>query len=1109
MEAITKVLLEFEEKKIKLEYKEDKLDIISYGGIIDKDIIDKVKFHKKEIIEHLKSNNETKRLHISPVSEKNCYPLSSQQFRLWAVSQFQEASIAYNSYGYFNLDKNLNIEIFKQSVLATIERFEILRTIFKKEESGEVKQYIVPFDSFDFQIQTYNSKDENDYWLTLIQEDISIEFDLEKGPLIRAKLFELSKGGFIFYYNMHHIITDDWSNKVLAKEIQSHYEALLRNVNFKKKPLHIQYKDYAVWQLKNLKSEKFKEHRNYWKQKLSGELSRIDLTSKKVRPKFKTNNGKKLRVFLSAPLTRGIDELTLENNGSLFISLLSFINVALYKYTSQSDIIIGTPIEGRNQLELLDQIGFFVNTTPLRNIVDPSDSFLDFYEKVKNSTLESYKHSSYPFDQIVDALGLDYDMSRTPIYDVSITLHEEQKGNSIGVKKEPSTIMDMGTVSSKNDIEFHFQKVADQILLELTYNEDVYDQKLMEGLVIHFQQLVKNVIATPKETIKQLDLLNESEKEELLFEFNDTKLEIPEDTSILELFNNQVLKKPNNTAVFFENKTLTYKELDEITNRLGNCLIEKYKVTKGDFVGVHLERSEWAIIAILAILKSGCAYVFIDPTYPEGRKQFIVEDANINLILVSSTYMFDMDFYPHSLLTLDIEFSEEDYSIERPKVSLSSENIGYVIYTSGSTGIPKGVEITHNNLVSSIYARNNFYDGLNSYLLVPSFSFDSSVAVIWDCLTNGSTLYVVSDFDLKDLTFIESLIIQERIEGILCVPSYYEMILNHFRKKPESMKRIILAGESLKEYIVQKHYDFLPSCKLYNEYGPTENTVWSTVTEIEKDVEVITIGSPIANTVVYILDKHGKLVPKGVTGEIYVSGKNVAKGYLNRPELNDQKFLYNKSISEERLYKTGDLGRWTQNGTIEFIGRDDDQVKINGYRIELGEIENKLLEIDGVDQSVVLINENGNVEKEIIAFIVLSDNNLTIPSLRKLLSENTLSYMLPNHIIEVDEMKLTHNGKIDKKGLLRYYRESYLGSKNIVSPRNELEVKLVEAWKEALGKSEIGIEDDFFEIGGTSLKLIEILMKLSKDGIKIEVQDFINNLTIKEIAALTSDKVLS
>ncbi|MFT5824179.1 MAG: tyrocidine synthetase-3, partial [Crocinitomix sp.] len=1012
-----------------------------------------------------------------PVQKKQAnYAISDAQRRLWVLSQFEVGSAAYNmpSQVYFN--QEINIENFTNAINATIERHEILRTVFATDAEGEVKQWILEKAGLDFEITIQDFRNNQAQAQAYITADSFKPFDLEKGPLFRIALLQIEDKGYVFYFNMHHIISDGWSMNVLSKDVFTYYEAYEFKIEPQLNELRIQYKDYAAWQLSQLNETTFEGHQNYWLNNLSGELPLLDLPSSKQRPIIKTNNGHGLATYLNGGTTAQLRNHAQQNGGSLFMTLLATWNVLFYRYTNQNDIIIGTPIVGRNHADLEDQIGCYLNTLALRNEVDPTEGFNGFYQKLKANTLASYSHQMYPFDRLVEELDLLRDTSRSAVFDVMLTL-QDTEGSSNDTTITPETlnqIVDLGYNASKFDFDINIQEAGDYLELQVLFNPDVYDKEMVVDLIGHYKELLAKLLDQPEQEIAAIDYLSEQEKQTLLLDFNDTKATYPLDKTIVDLFHNQAQETPNEIAVVFEATELTYKTLNEKSNQLAHYLQANYAIQPDDLIGIQLERSEWMLITILAVLKSGGAYVPIDPNYPQERIDYIQNDANCKVNIDEKT-----------LAQMQAELS--NYSQVELATEIDESNLAYVTYTSGSTGKPKGVMITHSNLVSFIAG----FDLGNAQRIAAStnLTFDISGLEIWGSLCFGKSLVLLSSEALNDpFLYLEKIEVAQ-VEVLQLTPSRLSQLYAVVDTFPASVSLVLVGGEALSEHL----YENLKkeSFASINVYGPTETTIWSTALRISNSDD-LTIGSPLSNEQIYILNANDVLQATGVIGEISIGGSGVAKGYLNRPELTAEKFIENPFIAGERLYKTGDLGRWTKEGEIEFIGRTDDQVKIRGYRIELGEIEQTLIQNTAINQILVLANENQNGEQELVAYLT-SQKELNTIELRDYLKANLPEYMIPSHFVQLEELPLNASGKIDRKALPSPDGLGLSSGIEYVAPRNEVEEQLVAIWENVLQKDNIGIKDDFFMLGGHSLKAIRLINEYQK---AFEVKLSINELFI-------------
>ena len=1086
------------------------LQLFSSQTNVDSNLLSEIKAHKDELIEYLSKNKDLSFQEKEYQEIPNCtnsisYSLSNAQRRLWLASQFASGSNTFNMPNTIVLDGVYDVDYFQKAVYSVIERHEILRTVFKSDDKGDVQQYIRTPKELNFGIdyQDYREKENPETEAGLyIKQDSYKSFDLTEGPLIRACLLRLSETKYMFYYNLHHIISDGWSMEVLARDVMQYYKAYVSNQTPEIPLLRIQYKDYAAWQLDQLKTKTYQGHKTHWLNRLSGELPVIDLPSYKRRPKIKTNNGKRLNSFIAQDLTVKVNQFIKEHDGSLFMFILSAINVLIHKYTSAEDIIIGSPFAGRTHPDLEDQIGFYVNILAFRNKVDPKESFIDFYEKVKEIVLNDFSHQEYAFDKLIEDLELKYDQSRSPLSDISFTLHSSnQHVSSKDIDKDVlNKINNKGETVSKNDIEFHATQLGDIIAFDVIFNKDVYDEKMMSNMIHHFKQILSDLFSSPNKQICDISYLTTEEQYEMLEAFNSNKVAYPRDKTIVDIFVEQANKTPDSIAIVFQKKSLTYKELEERSNQLANCLINEYGIKKGDFVGVHLDRSEQYIVCLLGILKSGAVYVPIDTGYPANRKEYIVEDANINLLITDTNYMFDLPYFKGSLLAIDVEFENSDYSSDNKNFTTPNE-VAYVIYTSGSTGNPKGVMIEHKAVLNAVLAQIDTYDITNNCKAVQftSFSFDVSISEIFNILLTGSSLFIATEEMRNDPVLLEKYIEENTINLATLPPSYFQVM------KPEKLKSLnkLITGGEASDY--EKVVPLLSDgFNFYNSYGPTETSICVTVFKMTNTTllgsQVIPIGKPTPNTQILILSESLELMPVGSIGEICIGGSQLALGYLNRPDLTSEKFIENPFKKGEKLYRTGDLARWLPDGNIEFIGRKDHQVKIRGHRIELGEIELVIDQNENVKQSVVVAREDIGGSKQLVAYIV-SDTALDHRKIQEDLEEKLPEYMVPKIYVSLDKMPLSHNGKVDRKALPIPDEESY-NKQEYIAPTNEKEKALISVWESVLGVKGISIKDNFYNLGGDSIKSIQIVARSREYGYTLKVGDVLSMPVLENMADL-------
>lgn len=954
-------------------------------SILPAELIQQVRARKAELIDYLQGTIRVSELGIEPVNQqREVYPISDAQRRIWVLSQFDKLSSAYNIPAVEYLEGDLDVALFKKAINLVIERHEILRTVFVEEkinDTREVGQRILSLEELNFSIDVRDFSDSEDGESALklyIKNDSSIGFDLEKGPLFRAGLLRSDKDKYVFYYNMHHIISDGWSTNVLSNDVLKIYEGLQTNSEPDLVPLHIQYKDYASWQLEQVQKEAFQTHKEYWLNKLSGDLPILDLPGAKERPKLRSNQGGGLRTYIDASDSKRLKQYASQNQGSLFIGLMALWKILLHRYTAQEDIIVGTVVAGRDHEDLEHQIGFYVNSLAIRSQIKGNESFHTIFHKLKENTLEDYKHQMYPFDRLIEELQTPRDTSRNAIIDSMFTLQESNEQIALApeinneIEKEVHRYVTTNTQTSKFDMTVLFKEIGDFISFEINYSTSLYDRELIERLMKHFKSLLNVTLSNPEKNSGEIDFLSPEENLQLISQ-GTPLTKIYSTDSIVDLFKLQVNTFPNKVALSFEGKTTTFSELDKLSDDLAICLVNEYDIQSNDRIGIYMDRSDWFLVAVLAVLKAGAAYVPIDMKAGVERQEFILKDCDPKVLLILSESMFDILEFDMEAFSVDIQLSdwlEENPTPNKSIPSIQPSQLAYMIYTSGSTGTPKGVEITHENLANYLNWAKETYADLPSQTSDIGFysspSFDLTVTSLFLPLVSGTTLHVYpSTMDLSDILtdYFDS---STPMDLIKMTPAHVQ-VLQHLDIESTNVKTVIVGGEELHPNHVRILRKLNPQIRIFNEYGPTECTVGCTACEIE---ETITIGTPIANTQVYVVNEFGLLQPEGIPGELLVGGKGVARGYRNRDELTNERFVEAKCIENgPRVYKTGDIVRWLPNGMLAFLGRNDNQVKIRGYRVELGEIEEKIASNEYVESAVVKVHTDAE-DKSLLAYYI-------------------------------------------------------------------------------------------------------------------------------------------
>ncbi|MEP6804173.1 MAG: amino acid adenylation domain-containing protein [Flavobacterium sp.] len=1075
------LLSELEKHNIQISLNGDNLDLSFDGTEIDPILLDQIRANKPALIDYFKKyTHSDKNNEIESVAESTNYELSDTQRRLWVLSQFENASNAYNMPSHIFMDGIYDPVKFGSAIAAVLERHEILRTVFRNNENGEIRQWILPLEDLGFQLEyiNFSAKDQPvEKAQKHIDKDSFEPFDLENGPLVRASLLQVSANTFIFYYNMHHIISDGWSLDILARDVMAYYNFYQNAVPLNLPELKIQYKDYAAWQFKNTHDDSLNTSKSYWSELLTGELPVITLPTQKKRPIIKTYSGHKLGTQISSEHTQALRIISKETGGSLFMGLLSVWKILMYRYTLQEDLIIGTAVAGRNHTDLEDQIGFYVNTLPLRNKIDPVSTFYDTLVQIRQTTLEAYNNQMYPFDRLVDELSIQRDPSRNPLLEIMLTLQNVGERQSKTQLTTSDEILDLGDCKSKFDLSVDFEELEESLFFSINYNTDVYEHEMISELIRHFKALLQTLLQAPKTKIKDVIFLSSIERDNLLLVFNDTTKEYPKDKNFIDYFEEQAAAKPEKTALIFEDDSLTYKQLEEKTRRLANYFIENG--IQKQLIPICIDRSLDMIIGVLGILRSGNAYVPIEGSFPLSRIQYILNDVQSDYVVTTTSYA--SLFATVKVINLDT-FQYDIQSTKSINIDLAPNDLAYCIFTSGTTGVPKGVLNEHGALLNRLlWMRDDLQIDSGSVLLQKTpYIFDVSVWELIMPLMVGCELVIAKPDGHKDPAYLQDLIQHKEVTIIHFVPSMFAIFLEYVViEKCKSLLHIICSGEALPIHMIKRFKQIFQNKNLHNYYGPTEAAIDVTainLSQIDLENDTVSIGKAMANTKIYIVDKSIQLQPLGAVGELLIGGIQVARGYLNKPDLTEEKFIASPFIKDDRLYKTGDLARWLPDGSITYIGRKDNQVKINGYRIELQEIEEILITHEEIKESVILVKErDGN--KYLAAYYTSAIEQDT-QKLKSYLQNRLPAYMIPEYFKHLDELPLTVNGKLDKKFLPEI--EVTIGN-SYIAPSGELEEQLVVIWADVLKINEdiISVNRNFFELGGNSMDIIRLNNKIN------------------------------
>ncbi|MCP4216968.1 MAG: amino acid adenylation domain-containing protein, partial [bacterium] len=1113
----------------------------------------------RQMAHYLQGVEETAYASIQPVEPSDNYPLSSSQKRVYALQQIEgrQSAVSYNIPDVLRISGRPDRELFTDIFRRLIKRHESLRTSF--EMVGEKTVQIV-HDSAQFDVEYYDvSKEEADDERTqrfriqngsLVPEGSPDEddretetnlldefirpFDLSRAPLLRVGLIRETDDTHILALDMHHIISDGSSISTLVNEFVRLYlgETL--------PPLRIQYKDFAVWQKRLYEEGVMLKQEEFWKTQFEGDIPVMDMPTDFQRPQVQSFDGESISFTLNSHLTELLKELASLRHATLYMALSAVYNVLLSRYTGQQDIVVGCPVAGRPHPDLEQVVGMFINTLPIRYSPLEGTSFADFLEQAKDVTLRAFENQEFPFDELVETLDVRRDLSHNPLFDTMLVLQNfDTPGLTVGdLVFQP---LDYDTGTSKLDMTLNAVEVEGELVFHLEYCTRLFHRERMERLGEHFINIVRSVVEKPTVLLKNIDILSEKEREQILVTFNDTAREYPENASVGDLFIEQAERNPEAIALVSVREPisgdregtdsshepqppveLSYRALDEESEALARVL-QGRGVFAGDIVAVMTDRTVELIVGILAVLKVGAVYMPLQPDYPRERLRYFLADSNAKMLLTIkrlARFDFDLDtIYLEELPGADVSPGEPVRLVSPVK----GNDLVYVIYTSGTTGIPKGVMVEHRGVVRLV--RNTdfveFREG-DCILQTCSIVFDVTTFELWGALLNGLKLILVDKDTLLDVPKFKEALTVHRVTILFLTPALF----NRFAEQDPGLFRdlsyLVVGGDVVSPPHAARVSAVCPEVKIVNGYGPTENTTFSTCFYVKDTYEsAIPIGPPIANSTAYVMDKHGRLQPIGIPGELWVGGEGVARGYMNRPELTREKFLScnisstgpgGTDLSSESkrgaegqiLYRTGDLTKWLPNGCIDFLGRIDHQVKIRGFRIEMGEIETQLLEHPGVKEAVVVDRKDERDDKYLCVYVV-PEHEFTIRELQEHLARRLPDYMIPSVYVRMETFPLNANGKVDRKNLPAPETEDrLLTGAEYEAPCDDIEEKMALAWTEVLGVNQAGVHDNFFSRGGDSIRAIQLSGRMRAFGLKIEVKDLFRKPTIRQLRPLVA-----
>ena len=1026
---------------------------------------------------------------IERVERDRPLPLSLAQQRLWFIDQLDaKASRAYHMPAALRLSGQLHRDALKAALDRLVARQEGLRARIVAID-GVPHQVFADADSGFALIEQDLSSLAPDVREQTVREVVAAEangdFDFARGPLIRGRLLRLGEAEHILLITQHHIVSDGWSTGVMVREFATLYTAFCEGHADPLPPLDIQYADYAAWQRSWLQGDELVRQTAFWREHLAGAPALLDMPTDRPRMAVRSHEGGTVPFALSEKLTAQLKGLAQSRGATLFMLLLTGWSLLMSRLSGQEDVVIGTTVANRQRREVEDLIGFFVNTLALRVRVDAATTVRTLLAQVKDTTLAAFAHQELPFEQVVEAAQPVRSLSHSPLFQVMLSLNNTSRGEPLALPELTLSQVQSDHAVAQFDLSLSLNDAGPALGGSLDYAVDLFDRATVERIAGHFVTLLEGIVGDEHAAVASLPLLDATQRQQVLADFNATTAAYPRDALIHELFEQQAAMQADTPAVVCDDRTWHYGELDARANQLAHVLIAR-GVRPDDRVAICCERSSDLIVGLLGILKAGGAYVSLDPSYPAERLAFIVHDSAPRLLLSQSGLREQLPAGEVPVLWLD---QMQELLDAQPVVSpdarqhgLTSRHLAYVIYTSGSTGVPKGVAIEHANTLNLLaWARHEFSaDELGQTLFATSTNFDLAVFELFVPLSCGATVHLRRD--------VLAVTADDPLSLINTVPSGIDALLRA-RRIPAGVRTINLAGEALKPALVEQLFAGTPVEQVVNLYGPSETTTYSTWVRMGREHSGrVLIGRPIANTQVYILDARGEPMPVGVAGEIYIGGDGVARGYLNRPELTAERFVRDpfQADAQARMYKTGDLGRWLPDGTIDYLGRNDFQVKLRGFRIELGEIEAKLAACEGVREAVVLAREDRPGDKRLVAYVTANaGHTLSVSALRDALQGQLPEYMVPSAFVLLDAFPLTPNGKLDRSALPPPDGLA-TASRDYEAPHEGIEQAVAGIWQDLFAIERVGRHDDFFELGGHSLLAVQMVSHV-RDQLGMEV----------------------
>jgi amino acid adenylation domain-containing protein len=1088
---------------IRIALDEGRLRVNAPRGAITPELKADLEAHRDDLIrflEHARGAHRSLPLLGPAGTDPSRQPLSFTQERFLFIQQLDPSSTAYSTPGVVRLRGPLDVDTLCRAWDASVRRHDIVRTVFRYVDGQAIGIVALPAPAIDLIDLTTLAPDVREREaLILAQQELARPFDLENGPVVRAQLLRLDPSHHVLVANAHHIVSDQWSQAAMLREIATHYNAIQDGVQDDVPDLALQYADFAAWQRRYWAEGGWQEQLSYWRQHLTGARV-VDLPSDRPRPAVQSTEGAMLHSSLPAALLQAVKPMAVRAAVSPSMVFLTGFYALVHRYTGLDDIVIGQPIAGRRLAAIEPLLGPFVNTLALRVDLSGRPTFAELLERVKDVALGAYSHQEFPFERLIAELSPVRDTSHAPLVQVMFNfVNAPMHGMELrGLRWEPLPI-DRGAA------QFDLSLIVDPTVSSrcmLEYNTAIFDTARMRRMLDEYLRLMVAGLGDPSARVSDLPMLSPDDRRAMVYGWNETRRAYDPRLTVSQRFEAQAAATPEALAVVSDGRQLTYGELNRRANQLARHL-RGLGAGPGTLVGIGIERSVDLLVSALGVLKSGAAYVPLDPAFPTQRLAHMIEDSGLRLLVTQSSLEADWPVEGLTLVKIDGDqavVAAQDPGDPDPGVTAADR--AYVIYTSGSTGKPKGVEVPHGALVNfleSMQERPGF-DSTDVMLAVTTLSFDIAGLELYVPLLSGGTVVIATREEAGDAETLAGLMAAHGVTVLQATPATFRLLIDA-DWAGASQLRALCGGEAMPPELAAA---LLPKvASLWNMYGPTETTIWSTVDQVTSTDE-ITIGRPIANTQVYVLDRDMQPTPIGVPGELYIGGDGVARGYLGRPSLTAERFVPDPftAVAGGRLYRTGDLARFLEDGRLECLGRVDHQVKVRGFRIELGEIESALLAMPEVKEAVVFVREDRAGDKRLVAYVVFQPGaDLTPSDIRRVLKQTLPDYMVPSFVVSIERIPLTDNGKVDRRALPDPLAAGAGIRENRVAPRTPMERSIAALWAEAIGHNDIATTDNFFEIGGHSLLAMQVLGRIqSALGVRLGPRILIMD-SLEQVAA--------